>query len=49
MLPALIVDFALRFLGLFPMCDTNTLVRPKDPLKVLGEYLLQRSKDLEGT
>jgi len=23
--------------------------QPKDPLKALGEYLLQRSKDLEGT
>lgn len=23
--------------------------RPEDPLRVLGEYLLQRSKELEGT
>lgn len=23
--------------------------KPKDPLRVLGEFLLQRSKELEGT
>jgi COMPASS component SDC1 len=23
--------------------------RPKDPLRVLGEYLLQRSKEIEGS
>jgi hypothetical protein len=28
--------------------NANALTRPKDPLRVLGEYLLQRSKELEG-
>lgn len=27
----------------------NSMNRPEDPLRVLGEFLLQKSKDLEGT
>lgn len=27
----------------------NFMNRPEDPLRVLGEFLLQKSKDLEGT
>lgn len=26
-----------------------TYCRPKDPLRVLGEFLLQKSKEIEGT
>lgn len=29
--------------------NVNDVTRPKDPLRVLGEFLIQRSKELEGT
>ena len=28
---------------------TDVTSRPEDPLRVLGEFLLQKSKELEGT
>lgn len=34
---------------LFVETGTNSMDRPEDPLRVLGEFLLQKSKDLEGT
>lgn len=27
----------------------HAISRPEDPLRVLGEYLIQKSKELEGT
>lgn len=34
---------------LFVETGTNSMCRPEDPLRVLGEFLLSKSKDLEGT
>lgn len=41
LLNSIICDLGLIF--------TNLDCRPKDPLRFLGEYLLQKSKELEGT
>ena len=29
--------------------NANECTRPNDPLRVLGEFLLQKSRDIEGT
>ncbi len=42
-------DQYVTFAGHRAMMPSLTPRRPPDPLRVLGEYLIQRSKELEGT
>ncbi|KAH0544496.1 hypothetical protein FGG08_001394 [Glutinoglossum americanum] len=39
----------LSYIEVCMLLIQTSIGRPKDPLRVLGEYLLQRSKELEGT
>ena len=39
---------SLGFLGVICLYGSVT-ARPEDPLRVLGEFLLQRSREVEGT
>jgi hypothetical protein len=42
------VDVEVGVLKRTESADLGISTRPKDPLRVLGEFLLQRSKELEG-